>query len=98
MVGVLMLFHALDTVRRFRGSVETGERSPTRLSPRERILRELDNPDPVKEVVGFFLITALLLVVTLEEGFYTRVWSLALVLSIEILWLALRLAGRRKQR
>jgi hypothetical protein len=94
--GCLAVYLTFEAVRRLPHETGTTleERSTTPATPLRRLLQELDNPDPLKHVVGFLIITALMLVLSFDQGFYESAWFLVPALLVQLFWIGILIARR----
>src|SRR5438309_4397455 len=64
------------------------------MRPTERLLKQLDNPDPFKQAVGILMLLGAILATAIDSDL--SVWALVPLVILQAAWVGLMLIRRRK--
>ena len=96
-MSALVTFEAIRQLLHDAQGREDGQ--PQRTTLPERLLDEIEHPDPLKTSTGYFLIFAVLLIIAIDDGYYQAAWVLVPLLAIQALAVTvLAIRRRRAQR
>jgi hypothetical protein len=92
--GLFVVLLASESVRHLL-VLTSREQAPSGLSLRERLLQDMVDASPMKQAIGFVLISGVILLLAVDSGSYAITLFLIPAVLLEVVWVVFRIARRR---